>query len=176
MVTLRFLGTKTACEEVMIHLCWERFKLWWIVYSVIGSGGITVLMAMFVDDSPLYSFVFCFAVIFYFIRKGMPKTSARCTKIIVNRAWKSLPSGKTYLELDEEKGLKKVFSETDKPIESKEKPIFTKVECVRGHTVIFCNVGKRKDQIWFVADEDVTDFLNSWMKARNLLCHEGKGS
>ncbi|MCR5183143.1 MAG: hypothetical protein K6B46_00375 [Opitutales bacterium] len=173
MTPIRFIGTKSSFEEAMIALLWRRLKYVYLVYSLVGAGILSTLVVIpIVNETPLYSMVFLFCVVFFFIWKGMPKTSKKISKILTNKIWGALPSGKIYLELDEEKGLKKVFSETDKPVKLKEKPILTKLECVCGHTVIFCNVGKRKNQIWFVADEDVTDFLNSWMKTRNLLCHE----
>ena len=172
MESIRFFGTKQSLEDVWITLRWSRVKHAYFLYSVIGAGVLSGTLLLCVKDSEWYSGGFIFFIVFFLLWKGMPGVSRQCAKIEVQRIWKKFPDEKMYVNLDDKDGLKKGFLNSMYIDESNEQVILTKVETVDGHSVIFCNVGKQKNQVWFVADQDSTEFLSSWLAARGFLTDE----
>lgn len=169
---IRILGSKQTVESVWITLRWSRIKRVYFFYSVISAIVFSGAMFLCVEDPEWYSGVFLFFIILFVLWKRVPSVSRRCAMIEVRRAWEKFPNEKMYVVLDEKVGLKKGFLNSMSFDESNEQAILTKVETVNAHTVIFCNVGKQKNQVWFVADLDFTEFLNSWLSVRGFLNHE----
>lgn len=158
--------------SVWIALRWSRIKYTYFFYCVISAVVLSSAMFLCVEDSEWYSGIVMFFIVLFVLWKRMPIVSRRCAKIEVRRAWEKFPDEKMYIDLDEKVGLKKGFLNSMSFEESDVQAILTKVETVNGHTVIFCNAGKQKNQVWFVADHDFTEFLNSWLSARGFLNHE----
>lgn len=171
---IRILGSKQSFESTWITIRWSRIKYTYFFYCVISAVVLSSVIFFCVEDAELYSGFVVFFIILFILWKRMPIVSRRCARIEVRRAWEKFPNEKMYVELDERVGLKKGFLNSMSSDESNGQAILTKVETINGHTVIFCNVGKQKNQVWFVADHDFTEFLNLWLSVRGFLNHERK--